>query len=85
MEDYKYTTTAYQEMFGVTDNNHNKYTVIFQGSTECSYLVVVPSHSIVGFCESFGGFCIVIIFMAKCLIGCCEKPMFTADLIRNLY
>ena len=72
-------------MFGLDNQNPYAYKVIFQASADSMQSIVVPSHSVVGFFESFGGFCIVIIFMARCLIGCCEKPMLTAELIKNVY
>ena len=71
--------------FGLKPGSEEKARIIFQASDDIIQSTVVPSYSLVSVIESFGGFCVVVIILARVIVSLCEKSYLYADLIKNFY
>ena len=60
-------------------------TLIFEMSEESIITTVQPAYSILAIIEGIGGFAVVIIFVAKFLLGGFTERIFKSELIEKFY
>jgi uncharacterized membrane protein len=60
-------------------------TLLFEMSEESIITTVQPAYSILAIIEGIGGFAVVIIFVAKFLVGGFAERIFKSELIEKFY
>ena len=62
-----------------------RITCLFEMSEESILTVVQPAYSILGIVEGLGGFVVVIIFIARCLVNDLTDRIFKSELLEKFY